>query len=111
MSDPAIKNNDLPHENIKAKLEAVPDQTIFQVQKKLFNLANLSWQTYVKVILGVVFLSVGIQQASSVIYSILYFEMTDDAQVAGHSTILNTKVGGIVSKIFVKDNAQVKKIR
>ncbi len=108
MSDPAIKNNVLPHESTKAKLEAVPDHAPIEPTLSAHK-AALSWTFYLKVIVALGILIAGFQEAKTVIYNVLYFESTDDAQISGHSTILNTKVGGIVSKVLVKDNAQVKK--
>lgn len=41
-------------------------------------------------------------------YNSYKFEETDNARTAAHSSVLSTKVGGIVDKIFVRENQAVK---
>lgn len=108
MSATNLKSESSYNEAKAPKLAAIPD-----VPKALpeepADTKNKSWMVYAKVLLGILVLAVCFVFVKSMLFNFLFLETTDDAQIAAHLTVLNTKVGGIVSIVYFGDNAQVKK--
>lgn len=108
MADPASKNI-LSIDAAKPKLQAAPPLVNEGRTQNPHGSDASALGIFLILIIGILIGFMGYELSKSTIHNFLYFESTDDAQIAAHSSIINAKVGGIISKVLVTDNAQVKK--
>lgn len=110
MSDQNRSKNDLLTSEDSPKLESVAANSNFADRTQTsFQARFLNKITYVKLFFAVLVSLIGIYYGKTGVQNYLDFETTNDAQVLGHTMILNSKVGGIITKVNFGDNAEVKK--
>lgn len=109
MGEPHLRRDSSLGDDAKPKLEAVPPLPTEKLSPYFKKSEMSSAAISLTLIIGLLICLLAYQLSKSIIYNFLYFESTDDAQISAHSSVINAKVGGIVSKVFFSDNAQVKK--